>query len=173
MIALIYLTGARIGEMRLLRRKHVHLSQINEEISFVLPTFKKKRQIGKDEYGKKIFKKIRKKRNVILGLHDPFMKDLIIPFMLKPSHPNTRYWKKTKRSYQLYLGHLNKAIHGDNKKKYLTFHYLRHSAITHVARDLKASPYEVAALTGQNPASYEEYLIYDSPARFKNRMSHG
>lgn len=157
-LSIAFLTGARIAEIILLRKKSIVIDYENDEIRFLIPTLKRSDMAL---------------RMLVFSISkDPFIIKHIIPYVEKKKNEESRLFIKTKRSYQSYLLGLNKRLYGNDIKKYITFHYLRHSAITHIARDLKASSYEIQSFTGHKSSAFEDYFIIEAPIRFKGQMSH-
>lgn len=153
LIALAFLTGARISEMLALRKKDFLV--INDELRIVMKTLKRK-----GDY----------KRELIFSINDdPFIKG-IMKFVDGLRKAETVLFPMTKRTYQARLLKLNRLIHGENTRKYIIFHQLRHSAITYLARDLRASAWEIASWTGHKSTAYEEYMIHGAAKRFKGKM---
>jgi integrase len=157
LIALMYNTGARISECLLLRRKDIIIDNENKEVRVKLVTLKREDRAIREE---------------IIGFNDPFIVEFFIPYAESKVKPESRLFRKTKRRYQQKLLLFNRTIHGDDTTKYITFHYLRHSAITHISRDLRATPWEIQAFTGHKSSAYDDYMIISAPRRFKDNMSH-
>jgi len=156
LMALAFLTGARLGELVALKKKDFWIDESRDEMRIILKTLKRKGDFN---------------RELIFSIKaDPFVQDMIAPFVRMVQSDAAPLFKKTRRSYQMELLRLNKDIHSDITTGYITFHQLRHSAITYLARELRASAWEIASWTGHKSTAYEEYMIHGATTRFKGRM---
>lgn len=156
LISLAFLTGARISELLALRKKDFEINIEADELRLVLKTLKRKGDFN---------------RELVFSIKaDPFIQDIIVPFVEKLKWDDGKIFRMTKRTYQAKLLQLNKLIHGENTSSYIVFHQLRHSAITYLARDLRASAWEIASWTGHKSTAYEEYMIHGASKRFKGRL---
>lgn len=156
LVALAFLTGARISELLMLRKRDFQLDKEADELRIVLKTLKRK-----GDFWRELTFSIKA---------DPFVINIVVPYIRRFRSDESRLFRLSKRSYQLKLQRLNEFLHGEDYKKYIVFHQLRHSAITYLARDLRASAWEIASWTGHKSTAYEEYMIHGAARRFKGRM---
>jgi len=151
LVALIWLTGLRIGDTLRLEKSNIH---INENLRDVVVTIKASKG---GTYA-----------NPSFSFDDRFVPNLILPhFRLLDEG---KVFTKGKRRFQQILLKLNKKFHGNETSRYITFHYLRHSRITHLARNLHAFPEEIKAWTGHRTSQFEEYIAPRKVERFKGRL---
>ena len=153
LIALTWLTGARIQEIVNLKKRDIIIDE--KGITVIIKALKQKRQAT----GKPSF-----------GFRDPFISDLIIPYLKKIENEDEKLFKKTKRRYQQLLKKLNEKLYPEDKSKWITFHYLRHSRITFLARELGAYPEEIKSWTGHRSVAFEEYISFSKVERFRNKI---
>ena len=106
--------------------------------------------------------------NPSFGFNDPYVVSVIMPYIQDVVY---KLFSRSKRRYQQMLLKANKGIHGTDTTKYITFHYLRHSRITYLARVLKAFPEEIKAWTGHRTTQFEEYIAPRRVERFKGRFN--
>ena len=151
LLALVWLTGARISEVIELKPSNFMVSETE-----VLVSIKAKKH-GKVGYRLFDLEKT------------PFLKDLVLPYVF--SFPKeSRMFFRSKRRYEQLLKELNESIHGNNFKNYITFHQLRHSRTTYLARILKAFPEELKAWFGHRSNAFEEYYQPRRVERFKDKI---
>jgi integrase len=150
-LALAWLTGARIQEIVNLKRRDFQIGK--NDLTIIIKALKR----GKIGYPTFSFK-------------DPFISDLIIPRVLSIEDPDSRVCLKSKRTYQRMLLKLNKKLYPNEPNKWITFHYLRHSRITFLARVLKAFPEELKSWTGHRSQAFEEYFAPRRVMRFKGKI---
>jgi integrase len=156
LIAIAFLTGARLSEILMLTKKNIIIDKVANDIRFLMPTLKRR-----DTYIRELPFNIKE---------DPFLEDVIIPYVESMPTETSTLFISSKRAYQMHLESLNRKIHVEDTTKYLTFHYFRHSAITYIARELRASSWEVQSFTGHKGSSYEDYMIHGATDRFKGKM---
>ena len=150
-IALAWSTGARIQEIVNLKKEDFIISDENRDLTISIKALK----FGKIGYPS-------------FSFDDPFVKELIIPYVRQ--FIEGKIFSRTKRTYQKKLENLNKKIHGDNIKKWITFHYLRHSLLTYMGRVLRAFPEEFKSWTGHRSQAFEEYYAPRKVDRFKGKF---
>jgi len=151
-LALAWLTGARISEILELKKQDF---LINKERDSITITIKAKKR-GK--FGFPTF-----------SFSDPFI-DLVVDYVYNIDNNQQKLFKKSKRRFQQMLLELNKKIYGENTEKYITFHYLRHSRISYLARELGALPEELKSWTGHRSTAFEEYFAPRRTERFKGKI---
>ena len=151
LMAMLWLTGFRIKDMLSLRHENIIINYELEDVQIQAQTSKGGGWA-----------------NPSFSFKDPFIMDLVIPYIHLHDDP---LLKRGKRRYQQRLQQLNKQIHGDETSKYLTFHYLRHSRITHLCRVLRASAEEVKSWTGHKSSVFEDYIAPRKVERFKGRLN--
>jgi integrase len=149
-IATCWLTGSRINEIAKLERKNIKINPDNRDLEFTIKAQK---------FGKVGFPGF--------SFDDPFVR-MLIPFYEK--RKEGRVFQRGKRRYQQIILELNKSIHGSDTTKYLTFHQFRHSRISYLARELRASPEELKSWTGHRASSFEDYFAPRKIDRFKGKM---
>jgi integrase len=152
LLALAWLTGARISELLDLKKQDFLLDQ-NRDIVMITIRAKKHGRIGYPTF----------------SFSDPFVSDLIIPYINNIGEEQ-KLFRRSKRRYQQMLLRLNKDIWGENKSKYITFHYLRHSRISFLARILGALPEELKSWTGHRSTAFEEYFAPRRTERFRGKI---
>lgn len=150
LLALAWLTGARLVELLSLEKGDFSFrSTLDKEL--VTITIKARKG------GKKGFP--------TFDLNaDPFIKEIV-------NFVNTRekIFTKGKRRFQQLLNALNKKIYPENKENWITFHYLRHSRITFLAR-MGATPEEIKSWTGHKSSAFEEYFQPRKVERFAGKI---
>ena len=151
-LALAWLTGARIQEILNLVRKDFLLDEVAKDGMVINRALK----FGKTGYPS-------------FSFSDPFVSDVLLPYLAQLGGED-RLFSKSKRLYQSRLHKLNEALHSQDKSKWITFHYLRHSRITHLAQILRAFPEELKSWTGHRSSAYEEYFAPRRVDRFKGRL---
>jgi len=149
-IALAWLTGARIQELVNLESKDFLIDRENDRVVITIRALKH----GKVGYP-------------TFSFSDPFIADLIVPYV---EGKNGKIFKRGKRRYQQILKSLNTVLHGNDTSKYITFHYLRHSRLTFLARELRAFPEELKSWTGHKSVAFEEYYAPRRVERFKGKF---
>ncbi len=151
LVALIWLTGLRIGDSLRLEKSNIH---INETLRDIVVTIKASK-------GGTF-------ANPSFSFDDVFVPNLILPYIRLLD--DGKAFKRGKRRYQQKLLTLNERLHENETSRYITFHYLRHSRITHLARNLHAFPEEIKAWTGHRTSQFEEYIAPRKVERFKGRL---
>ena len=146
-LALIWVTGARIGEILKLRKEDFTVDLNTDTVLILIPTLK-----GGSP------------RELELSINDtPTMKEIILPYLAK--RDNLLFDIGRRRTQQL-LQKINKET-----DYWLTFHQFRHSRITYLARKERASTAELMDWTGWNTSrQVGTYIIKQSSKRFKNRI---
>jgi len=109
-IALAWLTGARIQELVNLEGKDFLIDKENDRVVITIRALKH----GKVGYP-------------TFSFSDPFINDLIVPFV---EGKEKKLFSRGKRRYQQILKEINLKLHGSDTSKWITFHYLRHSRLT-------------------------------------------
>jgi len=150
-IAVVWLTGARIQEIINLNLEDVRIDEEKQDIIFYIKALK----FGKIGYP-------------TFGFNVPFIKDLVIPYVRRLL--TNKFLSRGKRRYQQFMKELNEKIHGDNKKKWITFHYLRHSRLAFLGRVLRAFPEEFKSWTGHRSSAFEDYFAPRRVERFKDKI---
>jgi integrase len=149
-IALSWLTGARIQEIANLEGKDFLIDKENDRVVITIKALKH----GKIGYP-------------TFSFSDPFISDLIVPFV---EGKQGRLFSRGKRRYQQILQELNMRIHGFDTSRWITFHYLRHSRLSFLARELRAFPEELKSWTGHRSQAFEEYFAPRRVERFKGKI---
>lgn len=152
-LSLGWLTGARISELLMLRKKDVR--EEGQDVRIILHTLKQRKH---------------RLRELVFSREDPFISNVIIPYVQVLPDPESMLFSLGVRAYQVQLNKLNQKLHGDPGPRWLTFHYLRHGVITYLTRELRASDNEVRQWTGHSTKAFEEYIIAAAPERFKGRF---
>jgi len=147
-----WLTGSRISEVIELIRWKVKIDCEKKDITFVIDSKK---------HGKQGFPSF--------NFDDPFIMELI-PFF-ESKGKDDRLFFFGKRYYQKQLQELNKSIHGDDTNRYITFHQLRHSRLSHLSRVLRAFPEELKSWTGHQSNAFEQYFSPRRVDRFRGHIS--
>jgi len=155
-VALAFLSGARIGEILQLRKKDVLIDKEHNDIRFLM-SIEKLREVFIRELPFEI-------------TSDPFVQDIILPYIESMPNQEDLLFTTSQRRYQELLLESNRKTFGEETNKYITFHYLRHSDITYITRDLRSSEWEVKSHTGHKSSAYQEYMIHGSTDRFKGKM---
>lgn len=157
LIALAWLFGARLSELLSLKKKDFEINKEEDSLYINIITLKTKDK---------------RMRKIVLSLSkDKFVSDLIVPYVQSIENGDSKLFSRKKRTYQLKMKKLNELLHGSNTNNYITFHYLRHSAITHLARNCSASIYEIKSVTGHSSSAFESYIIMRATERFKGKYS--
>ncbi len=151
LLALIWLTGLRIGDTLRLTIDNIHISEKMEDVVITVKASKGGTWA-----------------NPSFSFDDPFVKSVLLPYITNLDRGNL--FTKGRRRYQQKLQQLNKRLYGSETSKYITFHYLRHSRITHLARILHAFPEEIKAWTGHKTTQFEEYIAPRKVERFKGKL---
>ena len=150
LIALAWLTGARLGELVNLEKGNFLIDRENDTVTVVIRAEKG----GKVGYPTFSFK-------------DPFV-EMIVDWV--KDKPEGKLFSRGKRRYQQILQELNWKIHGADQSKWITFHYLRHSRITYLTRVLHAYPEEIQSWTGHKSSAFDEYIAPRRVERFKGKI---
>ena len=150
LIECCWLTGARIQELLNLVKEDVQIDEPKGEVTFVIKALKR----GKVGYPS-------------FSLLDPFMEGVVT--YIKYLQEGGKLFKRGKRSYEYEFERINKILYPDNKDMWLVPHYLRHSRITFITRELQASPEEVKSWTGHKSTAFEEYFRPRRVDRFRGK----
>ena len=151
-ILIAWLTGARIQEIVNMKKEDITIDEEYREVNFLVKALK---------FGKTGFPTI--------GFNDPFVMDFLIPYLRRLL--TNDIVSRCKRVYQNALKELNKKIHGDDKSKYITFHYLRHSRLAWMGRKQRAFPEEFKSWTGHQSSAFEDYFAPSRTKRFKDKIT--
>jgi integrase len=149
LLAITWLTGSRINEVVNLTRVNVNISHENQDVTFII----KAQKHGKIGYPS-------------FSFTDPFVKE-VVEYV---ERCDNKLFTRGKRLYQLRLMELNEQINGQGYTKWITFHYLRHSRLTYIARELRASPEEIKSWTGHRTQAFEDYFAPRKIDRFKGKF---
>ncbi|MEM4605934.1 MAG: site-specific integrase [Candidatus Pacearchaeota archaeon] len=149
LLMLSWLTGARISEIIELKKSNF---SIGKNYITILIHSKKHGKVGYPTF----------------SFNDPFIQNVLE--YIKDKGEEERIFKCGKRRYQQILLQLNKKLHGEDKSKYITFHYLRHSRLTYLARVLGAMPEELKSWTGHKSTAFEEYFAPRRVRRFAGKI---
>ena len=112
----------------------------------------------------------------IYGHKDPFVKSILLPYFRHRKgifDYDFKLFPYGKRTYQYQLNKLNKHLYPENRYEWLTFHYLRHSRITHLVRVLNMLPQDVKDFTGHRSNAFEEYYQVQKAEKVKNKFGKG
>jgi len=152
LIMTVWLTGSRISEVIELTGRKIKIDHDKKDITFT---------INAKKHGKQGFPSF--------NFDDVFIMDLI-PFFQSCGN-DQRIFPFSKRYYQKNLLYLNKVIHDNDTTKYITFHQLRHSRLTHLSRVLRAFPEELKSWTGHQSNAFEQYFSPRRVDRFRGHVS--
>ena len=150
-LMIAWLTGARTAQMVDLLK--MDIVEDGEYLRFLLPK-KKGGNRGICEF----------------KMEDTFVKDILGYIKNKKEEENILE-RRSPRTYRGKLQKLNEKLWGEDlkEKKWITFHYLRHSRITMLARR-GARPIEIKAFTGHRSSAYEDYFNVVSVRRFAGKF---
>ena len=152
-LALTWLTGSRITEVISLTKGNIVIDDVNRQFALNYKALK---------HGKQAMPSF--------NYNDPFVEEIIVPYVNSYKDTSFKLFTKSKRWYQQKLYDLNKRIYSDNKFNWITFHYLRHSRITFLTRTLLAQPDELKSWTGHSSTAFEVYLQPRKVDRFRGRI---
>lgn len=147
-LIMAWLTGARIIEITGLKK-----DDVNTDGDFVQFTIKAAKG-GKTGFP-------------TFNLRDPFVTELAT--FIDNKEAGEGILSRGKSSYQKKLHALNEKIYGERTGKWITFHYLRHSRITWLARH-GATALEVKSWTGHRSSAFEEYFAATRVRRFAGKI---
>jgi len=147
-----YITGMRLSEIINLKASDFYINEKERELTISHKALK----FGKVGYA-------------TFSFDDPFVMN-IINYVRGFNPEDYIFHRRSKSSYQKMLLKLNRQLHKNNYQKYITFHYLRHSRITFLARILKAFPEELKAWTGHRSMAFEDYYMPRKVERFKGQF---
>ena len=150
LLALVYLSGARVTEA--LRVRNVDITVEGNDCLIKFITLKR----GDD------FPRVH-----IYSLEaTPYLKDIILPYFQQ--HVGFDY---TKRRAEQILHAINKKLSPQDTGEWITYHELRHSRNTYLARDLRATIWELRDWNGWKSSSMAStYVIPESSVRFRDRI---
>lgn len=154
-LALAWLTGARVQELLNLSKKDFIIGENTQDGMVIIRALKH----GKTGYPS-------------FSFSDPFVDDVIMPYIAELAGED-RLFRRSKRHYQQKLHFLNLKLCPADTSMWITFHYLRHSRLTHLAQVLRAFPEELKSWTGHKSSAYEEYFAPRRIDRFKGRLGSG
>lgn len=149
-LALAWLTGARISEILSLEKSDFY---VNEERKLITVT-------------------LRARKGGKIGYPTFSFSDCFATFILDrlaQLQEREKIAKRGKRWWQKFLIKLNKKIYPNEKSKWITWHFLRHNRITLLAR-LGATGEELKSWTGHRSSAYEEYIAVRRVERFAGKL---
>ena len=148
-IALVWITGARIGEVLRLRKEDIDIDEEKNEMRIRLITEKiPNRPI----------------RELYLSLDTPLIRTIVMKHMEQCPADNL-FNIGVRRAQQIL-----KAVN-EETGYWLTFHEFRHSRLTFLARNLRASVSEMMDWTGwKSTSEIGTYIIRGAPKRFKDKI---
>jgi integrase len=152
-LALAWLTGSRIQELLNLAKKDFLLDDVAKDGSVIIRALK----FGKIGYPS-------------FSYSDSFVTEILLPYLARLGRGEDRLFSHSKRFYQGRLFLLNTKLYPADRTKWITFHYLRHSRLTHLAQVLKAFPEELKSWTGHRSSAFEEYYAPRRVDRFKGKL---
>lgn len=152
-LALAWITGARIQEILNLVPDDFKLNEASRDGMVIVRALK----FGKIGYPS-------------FSFSDPFVSDVISTLYLAKGGGGSRLFSYSKRYYQKKLHDLNLTLYPNDTSKWVTFHYLRHSRLTHLAQVLRAFPEELKSWTGHRSSAFEEYFAPRRIDRFKGKL---
>jgi integrase len=147
LVILAWLTGARIGEIIMLKGADIDIDDVNDELRMRLMTEKQKSHPTRELY--------------FSIAKTPFLIEYIIPYV--KNRPGKLFNIGIRRAQQL--------LKKNNEKTnfWFTFHEFRHSRLSYLARNLRASISEMMDWTGWASSSQVgTYVIRGAPKRFKD-----
>lgn len=150
LLALIWLTGARIIDLIRLKKLHFVVREEFKDLQMIIKASK----FGDVGYP-------------TFGFDDPFISNLIIPYIRKI--PTDIPFTRGKRRYQQMFKILNEKLHGEDKSKWVTFHYFRHSRLSWIARH-GGMPEDFKSWTGHKSTAFEEYFKARRVEKFKGKF---
>lgn len=150
LIECCWLTGSRIQELLNLSKEDIQIDDSKSEVTFVIKALKR----GKVGYPS-------------FNFDDPFIDEVILYLRSLPD--GSKVFRRGKRSYEYEFERINQILYPDNKDRWIVPHYLRHSRITFITRELQASPEEVKSWTGHRSTAFEEYFRPRRVDRFRGK----
>jgi len=153
LLALVWLTGARISEVLALKRYDFDIDYEKDELRVRLITLKKR---TKEPPRRELYFSIEK---------DPFVKDIIIPYIEKLDLEKSLFNIGKRRAQQI--------LHEINKKTgfWYTFHEFRHSRLSYLARVQEASVSDLMDWTYWKDINMiGVYIIRKAPKKFKGKI---
>ena len=152
-IALSWLTGCRIRELVNLRVSDILIDQDDKSVMFAVKALKH----GKIGYPSFFFS-------------DHYIESMRLPALAGRSPNDYVLMNRSTRRYQQVLFQCNAVLKGADYSQWITFHQLRHSRTTYLARVLKAFPEELKSWFGHRANTYEEYYAPRRVDRFRGRI---
>lgn len=146
-----WLTGARICEIIAFTKADFMIE--GDNITIIL----RSRKHGKTGYPS-------------FSISDAFITD-VLEYIAQLPDGAKLFCRRCTRSYQYALNKANKSLYPTDTNKWVTFHYLRHSRISYLARTLQATPEEIKSWTGHRSSAYEEYFQTRKVERFRGRIA--
>ncbi|MCS7231794.1 MAG: site-specific integrase [Elusimicrobiota bacterium] len=144
----VYLTGLRSCDVKKLRKENF---QLRKNLLTITTKVSKGGGVA----------------NMIFNIKKvPFAREL---YLYVVSRNDDVIFRRSVRHYRRILQRLNEKIYGNDKSKWITFHYLRHSRITFLAR-LGATPEELKSWTGHKTSAFEEYIRTRKVLRFATKI---
>lgn len=145
-LAIVWITGARIGEVLMLKKENFTFDLEHNRVLILLNTLK-----GGVP------------RELKISLNTPTIKEIILPYLEKRT--NLLFDLGERRTQQL-LQKINKET-----GLWLTFHQFRHSRITYLARIKRASMAELLDWTGwATTKEIGTYVIRESSERLEDEI---
>lgn len=148
LLKMSWLIGARIGDLKRIRKRHVDVSE--DSITITLKS-SKGGTLGYPTF----------------SVEDPYVKDIIS--RLEVYSEDDFLFPRTVRRYEQILLELNQKVYPSNKFNWIVFHYLRHSRITALG-ELGATESDIISWTGHVSQAYREYIKKKSVTKFKGKI---
>lgn len=156
-LALCWLSGSRVNEIVKLQKNQVFINNKLRDMSLNYIALK---------HGKRA--------QPSFSFRDPFIETLVLPYFEKINvgygDSTERIFMRGKRYYQKQLLKANKKLYGNDTKKFIIFHHLRHSRITYLAQALRATQEEMKAWTGHKTGTWMDYIAARKVDRFKGKI---
>jgi integrase len=145
-LAIVWITGARIGEVLMLEKKNFTLDLAHNRILIFLHTLKG----GVD-------------RELKISLNTPTVKEIILPYL---DRKENKLFDIGERRVQQLLLKINKET-----DLWLTFHQFRHGRVSYLARTKRASMAELMDWFGwKGTKEIGTYLIRESSERLEDEI---
>ena len=151
-LALVWITGARIGEILKLRKEDFIIDPEKNLVLLTIQTLK-----GGVP------------RELKLDINTPTMKEIVLRY-IQTRHANQLFDIGERRAQQ-WLTEINQELWKDDKTKWLTFHQFRHSRSSFLGHRLRASMSELMDWFGwKSTSQVGTYQIRESSERFKDKI---